>query len=74
MMGQIERIPVDYRVLLAGLLPEYLHDEQAIDTSYTVDEWRDMAYANPYVEHLQKTDMESREFSKLIRQGLPKSD
>ncbi|UYZ82513.1 DUF4105 domain-containing protein [Moraxella bovis] len=74
MMGEIERIPVDYRALLAGLLPEYLHDERAIDTSYTVDMWRAMARANPYVEHLNKTDMESREFSRLIRQGLPKSD
>lgn len=74
MMGQIEPIPVDYRALLAGLLPEYLHDERAIDTSYTVDEWRQMAHANRHVEHLEKTDMESREFSKLIRQGLPKSD
>ncbi|STZ07796.1 Uncharacterised protein [Moraxella caprae] len=74
MMGEIERIPVDYRALLAGLLPEYLHDERAIDASYTVGQWRAMAHANPYVEHLQKTDMESREFSKLIRRGLPKSD
>lgn len=72
MMGEIEPIPVDYRALLAGLLPEYLHEEQAIDTQYTVGQWRQMAYANPHVAHLTKTDMDSQEFSRLIRQKLPK--
>ncbi|MBE9577892.1 MULTISPECIES: DUF4105 domain-containing protein [Moraxella] len=71
MMAQIEPIPIDYRALLAGLLPEYLLDEKAIDTRYTADEWRAMAHANPYVGHLIKTDMDSDEFSRLIRQGLP---
>ena len=51
-MAQIEPIPIDYRALLAGLLPEYLLDEKAIDTRYTADEWRAMAHANPYVGHL----------------------
>ena len=71
MMAQIEPIPIDYRALLAGLLPEYLLDEKAIDTRYTADEWRAMAHANPHVGHLIKTDMDSDEFSRLIRQGLP---
>lgn len=71
MMAQIEPIPIDYRALLAGLLPEYLLDEQVIDTRYTADEWQAMAHANPYVAYLTKTDMDSDEFSRLIRQGLP---
>ena len=71
MMAQIEPIPIDYRALLAGLLPEYLLDEKAIDTRYTADEWRAMAHANPHVGHLIKTDMDSDEFSRLIRQGPP---
>lgn len=72
MMAQIEPIPIDYRALFAGLLPEYLLDEQAIDTHYTAEQWRMMAHANPHVAHLTKTDMDSRQFSTLIRQGLPK--
>lgn len=72
MMVQIEPIPIDYRALLAGLLPEYLLDEQAIDTRYTAKQWRTMAHANPHVVHLTKTDMNSNDFSMLIRQGLPK--
>lgn len=71
MMAQIEPIPIDYRALLAGLLPEYLLDEQVIDTRYTADEWQAMAHANPYVAYLTKTDMDSDEFSRLTRQGLP---
>lgn len=71
MMAQIEPIPIDYRALLAGLLPEYLHDERAIDTTYSVEQWRKMAHANPHVEHLTGKDINSHEFSTLIRQGLP---
>lgn len=71
MMTQIEPIPIDCRALLAGLLPEYLLDEQVIGTRYTADEWQAMAHASPYVAYLTKTDMDSDEFSRLIRQGLP---
>ncbi len=48
-----------------------LEPDGVIDTQYTVDEWRQMAHANLNVAHLTRVDMSSREFSELIREGLP---
>lgn len=71
MMSEIEPIPIDYRALLAGLLPEYLHDENAINTKYSVNEWRQMAHINPYTKNININAMTSQAFSRHIRQGLP---
>lgn len=74
MMSEIEPIPIDYRALLAGLLPEYLYDEKAIDTKYSVNQWRNMAHANPHTKNIAINQMTSQEFSRHIRQGLPNKE
>lgn len=72
MMNRIEPVPVDYRVLLSGLLPQYLYDHDVLDHKYNLDQWRQMAHINPKVEHFEQlSDQSSAHFSQMIRSGLP---
>lgn len=61
-------IPRDYRILLPGLLPLYLNDNQLIKTEKNFTDWQKQAYLNPKVEHIQNiADIESQYFSQKIR-------
>lgn len=62
-------VPRDYRILLPGLLPNYLYDHGQLDQSLTLEEWKQRAHVNPKTAHLtQGPDNAEPEFSKLIRQ------
>lgn len=75
MMNNIEPIPIDYRVLLSGLLPSYLYDEHVLGQQYSLAEWKEMAHVNPKVNHFQQLkDQSSQNYSKLIRSGLPNNN
>lgn len=74
MVNNIEPVPVDYRVLLSGLLPGYLYDHQVLDQHYSLAEWQRMAHINPKVKNfVQLQDQSSQHYSRLIRSGLPKN-
>ncbi len=76
LVRQIDPVPMDYRVLLSGRLPEYLYELGAIDNRLPFDEWRQRALINTKVsstpEQLATTaTLSSAEFSRLIRADLP---
>ena len=65
-------IPRDYRILLPGLIPNYLYDHGQLSNAITLEEWRKLAYVNPKTQHLTTgRDTEKIDFSALIRQNLP---
>lgn len=57
-----------YRVLLPGLLPDYLYVHGQLDQSISLDEWKKRAHVNPKTAHLtQGPDQAQPLFSQLIR-------
>ncbi|MDD0823685.1 DUF4105 domain-containing protein [Mannheimia sp. AT1] len=74
MMAKIEAIPLDYRGVMSGLLPEYLYDKEVLDNKYSLSQWRDMAHANPKVVGFTNLSEEANAtYSQLIRKGFPSS-
>jgi hypothetical protein len=72
MAHTIHPIPLDYRILLSGLLPDYFYQHHALSQHYSLSQWQQMAYINPKVAHFEQLpDQSSRHFSQLIRQSLP---
>ena len=66
-------VPRDYRVVLPGLLPNYLYDYKQLDNRLTLDEWKQKAHVNPKTENLKNgPDDLDIPFSELIRKDLPK--
>lgn len=73
MINAIHPLPADYRLILSGLLPNYLYDIKAIDQNYSLATWYQMAWINPKVKGFDKlTDQSSKHYSIMIRQNLPK--
>lgn len=67
-------IPRDYRVVLPGLLPQYLYDYRQLDSKYSLQQWQDKAHVNPKTKDLKYgPDDLAQPFSELIRQDLPRS-
>ena len=65
-------IPRDYRIVLPGLIPDYLYDYEQLSNAITLEEWRKLAHVNPKTKHLTTgLDTEKIDFSALIRQDLP---
>ena len=64
-----DALPTDYRILASGYLPNYLYDLGAISQQWDMKTWYQKAYINPRVS--KETELTSREYSQLIRQGLP---
>lgn len=60
-------LPLDLRLLLTGYLPEYLHDNGALDHRFSVAEWRNMGRITDRALKTTPTD----DFSAAIRQGVP---
>lgn len=60
-------LPVDYRLLASGYLPNYLYDLNAISHRYSMHEWYRRAHVNPKVQSLASV----QDYSRTIRQGLP---
>jgi hypothetical protein len=61
-------LPLDYRLLLSGYLPEYVYRVGGFDTRYTLDELR--AFGR-FTARAQKADL-SQNFSADIRAGVPR--
>lgn len=62
-------LPLDYRLLVSGYLPNYLYDLHALDQKWSIKEWYQQAHINPKTNHLKNPS--SKEYSQTIRQGLP---
>ncbi len=64
-----KQLPVDYRLLASGYLPNYLYDLNAISHQWSMQTWYQRAHVNPRVSNKQY--LSSEQYSKLLRQGLP---
>lgn len=68
MVKQIEPMPLDYRMIASGLLPEYLHKKGVIDPRYSLKDWQKMALINPKTTNFTTlSDQSSANFSAIIR-------
>ncbi len=65
-------LPIDYRLLASGYLPNYMYDLKALDQQLTLQQWYQTAHINPRVQ--DHDTLSSARFSALARQGLPVSD
>ena len=62
-------IPRDYRVILPGLLPEYLYEVTPLRKSKSFVEWQRIAHINPKIKSIHNIEqVPSIEFSKTIRE------
>ena len=77
-----DRLPWDYRIWVSGWLPNYLYDVGMLDANpekdgqpWSMDTWYERTHINPKVrgfDNLAGTSaINSREFSKQIRQDIP---
>ncbi|WP_201586886.1 Lnb N-terminal periplasmic domain-containing protein [Psychrobacter jeotgali] len=82
-----DRLPWDYRIWVSGWLPNYLYDvgmldanpqshqEQQNSQSWSMDKWYERTHINPKARGFDNqtgdSAVNSREFSTLIRQGIP---
>ncbi len=60
-------LPLDYRVLLSGYLPEYAYSVGGLDNRYPLEELRSLGY----LSERAKQANESADFSAAIRRGVP---
>ena len=67
-----QQLPSDYRLLASGYLPNYLYDLKVLEQSWDMHTWYQRAHVNPRVE--RTANLSSQDYSRLMRQGLPKPD
>jgi hypothetical protein len=60
-------MPFDWRLIVNGFLPSYLHDRGAVDTRLTLDE----LIARARISARAREADHSPDFSRLIREGIP---
>ncbi|NNP73192.1 hypothetical protein A7P53_11510 [Acinetobacter defluvii] len=69
-----KELPLDYRLLASGYLPNYLYDLGALNQQWNIKQWYQHAHVNPRTDLLKQVKNPSSEnYSKVIREGLPKS-
>jgi Domain of unknown function (DUF4105) len=61
------RIPLDWRLIVNGYLPEYAYQQAALDTRLTLEELR----ARAHIDKRAQAAGLSPDFSRLIRVGVP---
>jgi len=77
-----ERLPWDYRIWVSGWLPNYLYDVGMLDAkpnsgaqNWSMDTWYERTHIDPKVRGFDNlagsSVVNSREFSKQIRQDIP---
>lgn len=77
-----DRLPWDYRIWVSGWLPNYLYDVGMLDANpekdgqpWSMDTWYERTHVNPKVRGFDNlagnSAINSREFSKQIRQDIP---
>ena len=64
-----QKLPVDYRLLASGYLPNYLYDLNALSHQWNISQWYKYAHVNPKVAQMK--NITSEQYSALLRQGLP---
>lgn len=64
-----QALPSDYRLLVSGYLPNYLHDLKVIEPNIDIATWYQLAHVNPKTHGQQLT---SAQYSALLRQGVVK--
>ena len=70
MKGIVGHLPLDYRLLLSGDLPEYVYGVGGLDRGYSLEELRKMGHIT---ERARQSDR-SPSFSADIRRGVPDGD
>ena len=71
MIDHIDKVPRDYRLILSGYLPSYLHDHKIISPHLSLNEWRRRAHINPKsAPYSSAHPIDSTSFSQLIRQDF----
>lgn len=63
-----DAIPLDWRLILNGYLPDYAYDHGALDTRVPLADLREAAHID---ERARAAGLASPEFSRLIRVGVP---
>ena len=63
----VGHLPLDYRLLLSGYLPEYVYGVHGLDQDYSIEELK----ARGYITERAKRSDRSPNFSADIRRGLP---
>lgn len=63
------KLPLNYRLIASGYLPNYLYDLKAISNDIPLATWYAIAHTNPRVEKLHQPS--SALFSATMRQTLP---
>lgn len=72
LIKDITPYPRDYRILVSGRLPAYLHELGVINQQYSLQNWKEMAFINPKVAaYSAKNPISSQQFSQKIRENLP---
>ncbi|WP_246752903.1 DUF4105 domain-containing protein [Sinorhizobium sp. BG8] len=62
-----DRVPLDWRLIVNGYLPEYAYDRGALDMRYSLEELRSLAHID---KRAQAAGL-APDFSRLIRVGAP---
>ncbi|GHC25834.1 membrane protein [Kushneria pakistanensis] len=70
----IPGLPVDYRLLLSGYLPDYLFDLEALDTSRALSELKSRGHINSRALAADNGGHAFSDFPALIRKGIPTPD
>jgi hypothetical protein len=63
----VGHLPLDYRLLLSGYLPEYVYEVGGLDTRYSLEELRRLGRIT---QRAQESDRRAT-FSADIREGVP---
>lgn len=69
----IPGLPLDYRLLLSGYLPDYIHDLDALATSRDMAELKQRGHINSRAIAADR-EAPANDFSRLIRRGVPAPD
>jgi hypothetical protein len=63
----VGHLPLDYRILLSGYLPEYVYSVGGLDTRHSLEELRKVGF----ISERAKRAPEGADFSAVIREGIP---
>ena len=67
-----QKLPLDYRLIASGYLPNYLYDLGALDHQWTMKQWYEKAHLNPRTAlYAHFKYQNSPNYSKVVRYGLP---
>jgi hypothetical protein len=67
MKGIVGYLPLDYRLLLSGYLPEYVYRVGGLDSRYSLEELRQLGRITDRAKQADRSDS----FSADIRRGIP---